>query len=61
MKIQEKRYHDAGLGGGHWEYRVRELSVGEETPPDAFLVPGDTEEHDWLPEHRAPVVTEEVK
>jgi len=48
--IRERRFKDTGMSGGHWEYRIRKLSAGEEIPPGAISLPDDTPEQDWSPE-----------
>lgn len=50
MTIQERKYHEGGMGGGGWLTRVVSLPDGEPIPEGATVVPDDTPLHDFLPE-----------
>ncbi len=52
MKIKEREWRDAGLGGGHFVVRVRKLKDKEEAPEGAISMPDDATEYDWTPEHQ---------
>lgn len=50
MTILERKYQEAGGGGGGWLVRVRVLEGGEEMPSGATEVPAETPPHDWKSE-----------
>lgn len=50
MTIQERKYQDAGGGGGGWLTRVRVLPDGETMPDGAKEVPAETPLHEWKQE-----------
>jgi hypothetical protein len=56
-KYLQKREVSGGMGGGHTEVRVVEISGKERPPAGAWRVSDDATEHDWTPEASAPPVT----
>ena len=47
VRIRERRFNPEGMGGGHFQERVRELAPGEALPDGVQIVEDGAEPGDW--------------